>query len=101
MTARILKKWLAAGQGFGNPSQPAPWPIWARPFRLLSRSGDRGLGDTITRIVGPIGGDAFKAWHLAMFGVPCGCEGRQESLNREFPFPAEPVTQTALTDEQV
>ena len=100
MTARILKKWLAAGQGFGD-LPTAPWPAWARAMRFLSRPADRGLGDTIARIVGPVGGDAFKAWHLATFGVPCGCEGRQESLNREFPFPAEPVTQTALTDEQV
>ena len=72
--------------------QPSDWPLWAKAMRLLSRPADKGLGDTVARIVGPIGGDAFKAWHLATFGVPCGCAGRQEALNAQYPYPLEAVS---------
>ena len=43
--------------------------------------------DIVARVVGPIGGDVFKAWHLAMFGKECGCGDRQEALNARYPIP--------------
>ena len=77
-----------------DPSPP-PLKVWpynafgvavrlgVKPFRAES---DRGAGDTIARIIGPIGGDAYKAWFLETFGVKCGCTERQEKLNEQFPY---------------
>ena len=65
---------------------PSEWPLWAKAMALLCNSEDRGLGDTIARVIGPVGGDAFKSWHLKIMGEPCGCAGRQESLNLQYPY---------------
>ena len=62
------------------------WPLWAKALALLSKPEDRGLGDVIARTIGPIGGDAFKAWHRKTFGRDCGCEARQEALNLQYRF---------------
>ncbi len=62
------------------------WPLVLQSFKLMAKDTDRGLGDIIERIVGPIGGDLYKAWHLKIFGKPCGCSDRQASLNEEFPL---------------
>jgi hypothetical protein len=50
---------------------------------------DRGVGDTVTRTIGRIGGDAFKKWFHALTGHPCGCDTRHERLNARYPFPAQ------------
>ncbi len=62
------------------------WPLFLRPVKLLSRPGDRGLGDIIARTIGPIGGEAYKAWYVQTFGKSCGCEARQEDLNARYPL---------------
>lgn len=49
-------------------------------------STDRGLGDTIARFTHATGiAQAVKAISAAV-GVPCGCAGRQEALNRALPY---------------
>jgi hypothetical protein len=63
------------------------WPLLLQPFKLMARPGDRGLGDIIERVIGPVGGDAYKAWYLKVFGVPCGCTRRSDNLNQRFPLP--------------
>lgn len=68
----------------GKPS-PA-WPLMLSPLKLLAKEGDRGLGDIVARVVGPIGGDAFKRWHFKIFGKPCSCGDRQDFLNADFPL---------------
>lgn len=65
---------------------PPTWPIWAMALTFFKADSDTGLGDTLARIVGPIGGDAYKAWYLETFGRPCGCEARQEDLNLRYPY---------------
>lgn len=65
---------------------PQPWPAILLPLKLLTKPGDRGLGDIVARTIGPFGGDAFKAWHLRIFGKPCGCANRQEDWNRRWPL---------------
>ena len=73
-----------------TPLPRAAWPIWAKAVALYALPGDAGLGDTITRQIGPIGGNAFKAWYLAMFGKPCGCSTRQTTLNARYPYDTNP-----------
>lgn len=63
-----------------------PFGMFARGFKLLRTPEDTGLGDTISRLVGPVGGDAYKKWFLEVFGKPCGCSERQEHLNKLFPY---------------
>jgi hypothetical protein len=61
------------------------WPAWARALRSISIESDLGIGDTIARVIGPVGGDAFKAWRISI-GKPCACKLRQERLNARFPY---------------
>ena len=62
------------------------WPLVLQPMKLLAKPEDTGLGDIVERLIGPIGGEAFKAWYLKTFGKACGCEMRKESWNRRYPL---------------
>jgi hypothetical protein len=64
----------------------ASWPLGVALVALLAREGDRGIGDTVARVIGPIGGDAFKAWYRRATGHDCGCGERQEALNATYPY---------------
>jgi hypothetical protein len=55
---------------------------WLKRFR---KPEDRGLGDTIERLLADAGGRRFK--HLMhLLHLPCGCEDRQRWLNERFPY---------------
>lgn len=72
-----------------SPYLPQPrdkWPLWVRAIALLKKSTDSGVGDTVARVVGDFGGDAFKSWHIATFGVSCSCDVRQESWNTLYSY---------------
>lgn len=71
-----------AQRGLKSPN----WPVLLLPLKLLAKEEDKGLGDIVARVIGPIGGDAYKVWFERIFGKPCGCQERQESLNIEFPL---------------
>lgn len=62
------------------------WPIWAKGMALLAKKEDKGLGDVIARVIGPVGGTEFKAWFEFTFHRSCGCTERQESLNAQYPL---------------
>ncbi len=62
------------------------WPLALKPLKLLCRPGDKGLGDIVERVIGPVGGDSYKAWYEKVFGVPCGCIKRIDNLNQRFPL---------------
>ena len=66
--------------------EPEPWPLAIAPLKLLAISTDRGAGDIINRVIGPIGGNAFKVWFKRLFGKDCGCGHRQEVLNKRWPL---------------
>lgn len=61
------------------------WGLFA-PLKLIAKDGDRGLGDIVARTIGPVGGDAFKAWYKAITGESCGCTERQEEWNYIYPL---------------
>ncbi len=63
-----------------------PWPAALIPLKALAKRGDRGAGDIIARVIGPIGGFAFKKWYKLLFGKDCGCGKRQEILNQRWPL---------------
>lgn len=62
------------------------WPIWAKAVAKTAIPGDKGIGDVIARTIGPFGGDAFKTWYEKIFGRPCKCNERQETLNMIYPL---------------
>jgi hypothetical protein len=73
--------------GIANKFKPAQrWPAWAMLVAKLSAPQDLGVGDTIARTIGPVGGSAYKNWYLTTFGKTCGCTERQEQLNAKFPY---------------
>jgi len=71
---------------FIQPKPAKEWPVPIKALKIFSRKEDRGIGDTIARVVGPIGGEAYKRWHLREFGKPCGCSERQQRLNQKYPL---------------
>lgn len=68
-----------------GPPAPQQWPLWARGVRLNAKPPDRGVGDTIERTVGRVGGRLFKKWSNAV-GFNCGCIARRDKLNRQYPY---------------
>lgn len=68
------------------------WPLVLRPMKLLALPSDEGLGDIVERVVGPIGGEAYKKWYLLIFGRPCGCTRRKDGLNMRYPLPKTTLT---------
>jgi hypothetical protein len=72
----------------GTRNVEEPWPVALLPLKLLAKAGDRGAGDVIARVIGPIGGDSFKNWYKKIFGKGCGCGARQEALNTRWPLTA-------------
>ena len=72
-----------------NP--PSPWPmspfgIAMRAIRPMAIVGELGVGDTLARLIGPIGGEAYKQWFENKFGRTCGCTERQAQLNKQYPY---------------
>jgi hypothetical protein len=54
---------------------------WLTRFR---KPEDRGLGDTLERLLAAAGGRRFKRI-MHLLHLPCGCEDRQRWLNERFP----------------
>jgi hypothetical protein len=68
------------------PLPMAEWPRWARWLERRRRPGERGIGDTLTRLLDTRGGAAWKRWYKAILGRECGCGERGERMNRAFPY---------------
>jgi hypothetical protein len=63
------------------------WPIFLRPMKLMAKDGDKGLGDIVERVIGPIGGEAYKLWYKTTFGKECAaCLKRKGDLNLRYPL---------------
>jgi hypothetical protein len=62
------------------------WPFAIQPLKLFAKQGDTGLGDIIERAIGPLGGNAFKAWYETTFRRKCGCSKRKQHWNRRYPL---------------
>lgn len=65
-----------------------PSPDWGslNMLKVMARDGDKGLGDIVARVIGPIGSDVFKRWFHKLFGRSCGCQERQEEWNIQYPL---------------
>lgn len=65
--------------------QSREWPVLVKLVAVMRKESDRGVGDTVARVIGPAGGDAFKEW-MDKLGLNCGCGERQEWLNGLYPY---------------
>lgn len=62
------------------------WPFVLEPLKLLAKDGDKGLGDIVERVIGKVGGEEYKKWYAKIFGRPCSCNERRDSLNADYPL---------------
>lgn len=66
-------------------SDPSKWPRLARLVHRRRRPGERGVGDTIERLLGA-SGERFKVWFKRITGYDCGCDDRRDKLNASYPY---------------
>lgn len=62
-----------------------PWPLIVRGISRRRISSDKGVGDTVHRILSKMGGTQFE-WVMKRLGIDCGCGSRQEWLNAVYPY---------------
>lgn len=70
-------------------SAGVPRERWPRRVRLLARFAkprERGVGDTLARLLGKVGGEVWKGWYQRLTGKDCGCGDRQGRLNERYPY---------------
>ena len=54
-------------------------------IQLAAAKTQKRFGEVIARLIGPVSGDACKAWFQEKFGWSCGCAERQSDLNAKYP----------------
>src|SRR5690349_18133857 len=69
-----------------RPLPAEQWPQWAKDLALERKDTDRGVGDTVTHMIGDMKSAAFKNWFQQIFGRSCGCLERQHWLNQKYPY---------------
>ncbi len=73
----------------GSLATPAPrseWPAKIKLMAMAAEPSDKGVGDTVERV---LGSGAIKDWlKQALAGASCGCANRQAWLNERYPYSA-------------
>lgn len=70
------------------PIPPVPagdWPLVIRLIKDQAKPGDRGIGDTLHRLIAEAGLDVWTV-QLRAAGIDCGCSERQSWLNARYPY---------------
>lgn len=71
------------------PAKPVPrdeWPLPARMIANLATIEDKGVGDTIKRVIGRVG-VFYQTMMKALTGSTCkGCGFRQQTWNDKYPY---------------
>ena len=62
------------------------WPLWAKAMALMKKEEDKGVGDTVYRVIGLPASEAFKKWYARIFGKSCGCTQRQQRWNQQYRY---------------
>jgi len=62
------------------------WPLWAKAMEKLRTPEDKGVGDTVHRIIGEDNSDKLKEWYLKTFHRICGCDGRKAEWNVKYSY---------------
>lgn len=75
-----------------NPPRPAnatkdyAWPVRVRLVGRFRREGEKGVGDTLARMLGQVGGEVWKRWYKRLTGQDCACKDRQAKLNAKYRY---------------
>lgn len=75
----------AQQQGKLSDEQQPSESLIVRGIIRLRVPTDKGLGDTLGRLIAKFGGRKFKSI-LARLSINCGCDGRQQKLNEMYPY---------------
>lgn len=62
-----------------------PLPLLVRGIKRQRIPSDKGVGDTVHRILSKMGGLQFE-WVMKRLGINCGCGDRQAWLNAAYPY---------------
>lgn len=63
------------------------WPTILKPVKLLATKKDKGLGDIVERVIGPVGGNLYNDWYMKTFGTKCPkCTKDKNNLNERYPL---------------
>lgn len=81
----VIGSWESESLIAEAPSKATPWPLLIRGIARQRIESDKGVGDTIHRILSKMGGSQFE-WVMKRLGINCGCGDRQEWLNRVYPY---------------
>jgi len=67
-----------------DPMPFEDWPWHIKKIAALRNKKDAGVGDTLERMFGTIGGEQSKTAYRLLTGSDCGCQGRKEDLNARY-----------------
>lgn len=67
-----------------TPVDYANWPAWAKTMESLKADADKGVGDTVKRLLGKFG-EVYQTV-LKKMGMPCGCNARRDQYNIQYPY---------------
>jgi hypothetical protein len=80
---------LSTKNDFLEKYKPISHDQWSWVVRIIERlriESDKGVGDTLERLIKPLGGDTFKRWYMKIMKEDCGCNIRKTHLNLKFPY---------------
>lgn len=78
--------------GDGPDAGPIPRAVWPRYIAVLAsqaQPGEAGAGDTVERLVGPFGGEAWRRWYAkeaGIFAAQCRCSAWKARWNALYPY---------------
>lgn len=86
-----LSQWIACKDANGNALDLKTCNAYRSRYPDMSQahasaSSSRGLGDVVAKFTHATGIAKGVKYVAGLFGVDCGCTGRQETLNTVFPF---------------
>jgi hypothetical protein len=62
-------------------------PRWAEVLANQKKDGEKGVGDTLERIIKKTRMDALAHAYERLTHKDCGCKARKELLNNKYPYP--------------
>jgi hypothetical protein len=74
---------------YGERWPLTPFGLAMRGLKHLRTPEDRGAGDTLARVIGPVRSERYRQWHKDTFGKPCTCIEDHALLNQIYPY--EPI----------
>jgi hypothetical protein len=69
-----------------NISEPKALPLWIALIQKQAGPGEKGVGDTMERIIKNIGLDAFSKLYTYILRKDCGCKNRKDYYNKIYPY---------------